>query len=94
VLDEKVLQDPCIWIIDTAATLNSTAHRVGLINLKTTSSNDDITTGNNLVSTATEIGDVTGYYCNKDGVKQFCVHLPEVTVLSDGVFNLISEMAM
>jgi hypothetical protein len=52
----KLLQDPCIWIIDTSATSNLTAHCVGLINLKTVSSNDDITMGNNLVSKATEIG--------------------------------------
>jgi hypothetical protein len=62
--------------------------------LKTASSNDDITMGNNLVSKATEIGDVSGFFCNKHGLKQFCVHLPEVTVLSDGVFNLISSTGM
>jgi Reverse transcriptase (RNA-dependent DNA polymerase)/Zinc knuckle len=90
----KLLQDPCIWIIDTAATSNSTAHREGLVNVKSASSNDNITMGNNLVSKATEIGDVSGFYCNKHGVKQFRVRLPEVTVLSDGVFNLISATAM
>jgi hypothetical protein len=67
----KSLQIQCIWIYDTAATSNSTAHRVGLIKLKTASSNDDITMGNNLVSKATEIGDVSGFYCNKHRVKQF-----------------------
>jgi hypothetical protein len=39
-------------------------------------------------------GDISGFYCNKHGVKQVRVHLPEVTVLSDGVFNLISATAM
>jgi hypothetical protein len=48
--------------------------------------------GNYLVLKATEIGDVSGFYCNKNGVKQFHVRLPEVTVLSDGVFNLISAL--
>jgi hypothetical protein len=43
----KSLQNPRIWIIDTAATSNSTAYRVGLIKLKTASSNDNITMGNN-----------------------------------------------
>jgi hypothetical protein len=70
-----------------AATSNLTAHCAGLINLKTMSSNDDITMESNLKSEATEIGDISGLYCNKHGVKQFHVHLPEVTVSSDGVFN-------
>ncbi len=89
-----LLDDPDIWIADTAATVHSTPHVKGMTNLKKAGSNDAIVVGNGSNEQAGCIGDIKGVVCDKNGNQLKETVMCEVTHLSTGKFNLFSLSRM
>jgi hypothetical protein len=58
--NEDMMNDPDIWIVDTAATVHMTLHCQGLVNLQKVNDGDNITMGNGTQEKIEEIADVIG----------------------------------
>jgi hypothetical protein len=85
------LEDPSVWIGDTAATSNSTPHAIGMCDIRKPKASDSIAMGNGMSEVAQKIGNVTGTVCDKfrNQVIQN-VKIQDVTLISGGRFNLFS----
>ena len=77
-----LLDDPNVWIADTGATVHSTPHAAGMVDIKKASGMDSVTMGNGASVNATIIGNINGTICDKFG-NEVCVsqmrdvsHLP------------------
>lgn len=84
----QLLANPNVWLGDTAASMDSTGHKVGLINLtpKVIS-----TTGMSGPAVGTEaVGDLAGVVCNKFGEKLKRVRLNQVGYSPKNNYNLFS----
>ena len=92
--DQTILQDPNVWIADTAATVNITRHKNGIENERKASGDDSVTMGNGNKEDAAEIGDLKGTWCNKHGEHQATVKLTDVTFLPTASYNLFSLTRM
>jgi hypothetical protein len=57
---QSLLDDPNVWIGDTAATSNSTPHAEGLSEVRKPTACDSITMGNGMNETAQKIGNIPG----------------------------------
>jgi hypothetical protein len=79
--DVELLNDPNIWVADTAATVHSSPHKVGMRNAKQASKMDSVRMGNGADVDATTIAQIPGVVCNKD-----CCELKEVVL--DNVTHL------
>jgi hypothetical protein len=62
-----LLQDPDIWIADSAASTHSTGHLQGLIKLKPGESSDAIQVGNSSLNNVKYIGDLPGKFYDQFG---------------------------
>jgi len=89
-LQQDLLDDPNVWIADSAATSHSTPHSISLTNVKEAKGSDAITMGNGGTEQANKIADIKGMMCNKYGVEMGQATLTEVTILPTGKFNLFS----
>ena len=89
-LQQDLLDDPNVWIADSAATVHSTPHSISLTNVKEAKGSDAITMGNGGTEQANKIADIKGIMCNKYGVEMGQATLTEVTILPTGKFNLFS----
>jgi hypothetical protein len=87
---QDLLDDPNVWIADSAATVHSTPHSISLSNVKEAKGSDAITMGNGGTEQANKIADIKGMMCNKYGVEMGQATLTEVTILPTGKFNLFS----
>ena len=92
--DVEFLNDPNVWIADTAATVHMTPHREGLTNVRKATVSDAITMGNGTAENALEIGDIIGTICDKHGNELGTGKLTDVTVLPTGKYNLFSVTQM
>jgi carbamoylphosphate synthase large subunit len=61
--------DPNAQIANSAATVHSTPHSIGLANVKEAERSDVITMGNGGTEQANKIADIKGMMCNKYGVE-------------------------
>lgn len=91
---QLLLNDPNIWIADTAATTHLTVHSAGMVNMKSASGKDNITVGNGDQVKAMNIGDISGMICDKHGEEKNTAVISDVTLLSNGAFNLFSVTKM
>jgi hypothetical protein len=88
---QALLEDPNVWIADTAATSNSTPHAVGMCDLREPSPSDNITMGNGASVGAQKVGHVPGTICDKYGNQvQENAKIQDVTLIPGGKFNLFS----
>jgi hypothetical protein len=85
-----ILDDPNIWICDTAATTDATPHAMGMVNKKKATHNDCVTMGNGATDEASMIGDIPGIWCNQHGDILFRTKLTGVTYIPNSAFNLFS----
>ena len=67
-----LLDDPNVWIADTGATVHSTPHAAGMVDIKRASGMDSVTMGNSGSIKVTIIGNINGTICNKFG-NEVCV---------------------
>eukprot|EP00957_Ditylum_brightwellii_P199310 15192370-Ditylum_brightwellii.AAC.1 len=65
----KLLEDPNVWIADTGASCDSTAHHVGMINRRVPAANDGVMLPDGKTKSTTMIGDIKGTICSKNGAK-------------------------
>ena len=92
--DVGFLNDPNVWIADTAATVHMTPHRTGLTNIRKAKASDSITMGNGKEESALEIADIVGTICDRHGNEIATGKLSDVTVLPTGKYNLFSVTQM
>ena len=84
----ELLKDPNIWIGDTGASTHVTNNANGMLNLRNDSGG--ITMGNAKVEQATQVGDLPGTVCDKNGYQKSSVILKDVNVVPTSAFNLFS----
>jgi len=92
--DQSILNDPNVWIADSAATVHTTPHTVGLTNLRDAGKSDAITMGNGACETAAKIADLGGVMCDKHGTEKGYAVMKDVTLLPNGKYNLFSLTKM
>jgi len=92
--EQSLLNDPNVWIADSAATVHNTPHLQGMKNVRDATKNDRITMGNGANEKAVRIGDVPGIVCNKHGNQVGRAVIRDVTVLPSGAFDLFSLTKM
>jgi hypothetical protein len=91
--DAKILTDLNVWIAHhTGVTVNSSPHEWGMQNKR--KDNSGITVGNGVTEKTSVTGDITGIICDKYGTQLQETVLTEVTLLSNGQFNLFSVRQM
>jgi hypothetical protein len=91
---QKILEDPNVWIGDTAATTHSTPHTQGLYDMKKSTAKDSVTMGNGKSESASSIGKLTGTLYNMHGDKLIQSTMQAVTHLPTGKFDLFSLTKM
>jgi hypothetical protein len=92
--DHKILSDSNVWIADTAATVHTTPHNLGMCDAESATANDAITVGNGNKEPASKIANIIGMICDKEGHELHRTKLHEVTHLPSGKFNLFSLTRM
>jgi hypothetical protein len=80
-IDSSQMNNPDIWIADTAATVHMTSYANGLENVRNIKP-EMITMGNGSTETVNKVADVTGVIKN-NGAKAR-IHITDVTVLNNG----------
>ena len=88
----EILNDPNVWIADTAATVHSTPHSEGLRNPKEASVSDSVTMGNG--ATVKTIAQLPGTICDKHGNELKMAVLNDVMHLPQAKCNLFSLSKM
>jgi hypothetical protein len=88
--DQSFLTDPNVWIADTAATVHTTPHKQGSVNMRLATREDSITVGNGSSEKASEIANIPGIICYRNGNEPSKGTLQDVTLLPTGKFNLFS----
>jgi hypothetical protein len=86
--DAKILTDPNVWIADTGTTVHSSPHEWGMQNKRKDDSG--IAVGNGVTEKTSVTADIAGSICDKYGTQMQETLLTEVTLLSNGPFNLFS----
>ena len=87
---QELLDDPNVWIGDTAATVDMTPYKEGMTNLRIASKDDGIAMGNGQIVKTIEIGEIRGTICDKHGNKLNRVRMTEVQYLPKMKYNLFS----
>jgi hypothetical protein len=90
----ELLNDPNLWLGDSAATTHTTCHDIGMRNTKPATYKDAITVGNGENVKAAMIGEIPGVICDKHGNAVDHSVLTEVTHLPGGKYNLFSLTRM
>jgi hypothetical protein len=93
-LDQQILSDPNVWIADSAATVHTTPHSVGMSDGQEATARDSITVGNGAKEQASQIASIEGAVCDKYGNELSRTKLTDVTHLPSGKFNLFSLTKM
>ncbi|CAB9531936.1 unknown protein (Partial), partial [Seminavis robusta] len=86
----ELLNDPNIWVADTAATTDMTRHSSCMFDMKSASKNDSAITSNGSLSNATKLGKLTMMQCNNQGIELRKIMFEEVAVCPECPFNLVS----
>jgi hypothetical protein len=87
---QHILNDPDVFIADSAASVHTSPHNVGMQNFRAATEADDITVANGDTESAKKIADLKGTRCDKHGnaVEEF--EMTDITLLPGGKFNLFS----
>ena len=87
----KLLEDPNIWIADTAATCDSTPHNVGAVNVRQATNNDSgVIYGDGKSNKTTTLFDLRGTLTDNNGNELQQVKLHNVRHVPTAMFNLFS----
>ena len=88
--NDSLLADPNVWIADSGATSDTTAHEIGMTNTKVASDEDNITdaSGNNV--SGKTVGDLKGVICSKQGKELHDTTIKELVYVPGSSFNLFS----
>ena len=89
-----ILNDPNVWIADTAATVHSTPSNVGFTKPREATKTDSVTMGNGVDVGAVKLAQLPGVICDKEGRELQEATLDEVTHLPGAKFNLFSLSRM
>ncbi len=89
-----LLDDPNVWIEDTAATVHMTPYPSGITSVRKATGTDSITMGNGNQEKAAEVADIVGTMCNEYGNEIGTAKLSDVTFFRMGKFNLFSVTQM
>jgi hypothetical protein len=89
-----ILNDPNVWIADTAATVHSTPSDVGFVKPREVSKADAVIMGNGVDVGAVKLAQLPGVICNKEGRELQEATLDKVTHLPGAKFNLFSLSRM
>jgi len=84
------LNDPNIWIGDTAAAVHMTPYSVGMIQQEGNGNQQGITVGNGTQEKTVMQGTIKGNIVNKNGVKMGVAMLTDVSYAPTMKFNLCS----
>jgi hypothetical protein len=79
--DQSFLEDPNVWIAGTAATVHTTPHIKGCVNIRAASRADSIMVGNGSNEFASQIVDIPGAVCDKHGNELTRGTLKDATLL-------------
>ena len=90
----ELLNDPNMWIADTAATVHSMLHSNGLQNPKEATTSDKVPMGNGTDVGVKTITQLPGTICNKHGNELKYAVLNDVTHLPEAKYNLFSLSRM
>ena len=88
--DAKILEDPNIWIADSAATIHATPHAIGFVNKRIANGGDAITVGNGALESADWVGDIVREMTDKSGNSCSPAKLKGVAHIPTSKFNLFS----
>jgi hypothetical protein len=91
--DPKILNDPNVWIADTAASVHMTPHKHGLTKLQSSDTNS-IIMGNGMIEDSTEVGTLPGVLCDQYGNELERLAIENVSYLPTANFNLFSITQM
>jgi len=86
----ELLNDPNVWIADTAATVHMTPNKTGMIDIRTASENDTVTMGNKQVEKTTEIGNIPAKVCDNQGHELVATMMKDVAIVPNSGYNLFS----
>jgi hypothetical protein len=92
--DQSFFTDPDVWIADKAVTMHTTPHKQGSVNTRLETCEDSITVGNGSSEKTSEIADIPGIICDRNGNVLTKGTLQRVTLLPTGKFNLYSLSKM
>ena len=85
-----LLEDPDVWIADSAATVDSTPCSHGIKNITQPEESEAITMGNGDAEGPSMIGNISGTICDQFGNERQQVCIKRVRVLPNGKYNLFS----
>ena len=88
--NDSLFADPNVWIADSGATNDTTAHEIGTTNTKMASDGDNITnaSGNNV--SGKTVGDLKGVIYSKQGKELHDATIKELVYVHGSSFNLFS----
>ena len=86
----KLLTDPCIWIGDTGASVDSSPHVQSFQNIRKIPEGKDVTNADGKSSSIVHEGDITGMVCDKHGVQLQRIKMTNVKNVPTNKFNLLA----
>jgi hypothetical protein len=86
----RILNDPNIWIGDTAASVHTSPYQHGMTPDSKTVNIGSIMVGNGITEKTAMYRNISGTVCNKQGAKVGRVKLTQVTYSPNMKFNLCS----
>ena len=86
----SILNDPNVWIADSAATVHSSPHAIGMTNLREPAREDNITMGNGDNEQASKIANLFVTVCDNEGNEKTKAKIEDVTLAPTTKFNLFS----
>ena len=89
--DAALLQDPHIYVLDSAATQHVSKSTTGMNNLYPADKSFHSITANGTVAYADMVGKLHAIVCNNQGVQLHNIQIQEVVYSPSAPFNLISE---
>jgi hypothetical protein len=88
--NQKMLDNPNVWIGDTGASVHMTPGRGGMHHVEKAGQGDAITMGNGKSEDTAVIGNIDGRLCDKNGNVLNDEKISDVTHLPKGKYNLFS----
>ena len=90
---DSILADPNVWIADSDATSDTTAHEIGITNTKMASDEDNITDASENNGSGKTVGDLKGGICSKQGKKLQDSTIKELVYMYLGPVSTCSVLA-
>jgi hypothetical protein len=87
---QALLDDPNVWIGDTAATVHMTPYGNGMTNMRKAKQDESVMMRNKQVEKTTKFGDITGNLCDKHGFELMPATLKDVNLVPGSGNNLFS----